>query len=236
MIKDSKHTIETINKIKLAKRGQNLGHPYWGPKDMFAHIKKISQISGEKRRKIYPPKICPICSTTYFVKSKDTTVKTCSHKCAGKLSAQTSGIANLTRGKNPPIGSGRCKWYRYFSPICGDIKVQGTWELRYVYCLDKMNILWRPNHNKDRFEYLNLKNKVATYNPDFWVNGKYVDVKGYIDKSTKHKLEAIKSMGIPLEIITWEKLKELEVRLLGKSIGGPDTPKSFLNNYQVISL
>ena len=227
------HSRETRHKISVANIGKNLGHKYWGPKDMIDHMKTISKISGEKRRKTYLPKECLVCGNLFKICSKDTTVVTCSRKCGGKLAAKTSNIGNLNRGKSPAIGSGRCKWYRYHSEICGDIKVQGTWELRYVRCLDKIGLNWRPNHNKDRFEYINLKGKISTYNPDFWVNGKYVDVKGYVDIFTKHKLSAIKKIGIPLEIIDWEKLKELETKLFGKPVGGVNTPQSFLTNYQI---
>lgn len=74
---------------------------------------------------------------------------------------------------------GRCKKYNYNSPIAGDIKVDGTWELLYCNYLDSVQVNWK--RNKNRFSYINLEGKKSTYQPDFWIEdwNTYVEVKGY---------------------------------------------------------
>jgi hypothetical protein len=75
--------------------------------------------------------------------------------------------------------AGRCKKYRYVSPIAGEVYLDGTWELAVAKWLDDQRFDW--TRNKKRFQYTNLKGTISHYVPDFWVkelNG-YLEVKGY---------------------------------------------------------
>lgn len=73
---------------------------------------------------------------------------------------------------------GRCKKIRYVSSICGEVLVDGNWELEVAKFLDENNIKW--NRNKIRFEY-DDNGKIRHYTPDFYLtdNNSYLEVKGY---------------------------------------------------------
>lgn len=75
--------------------------------------------------------------------------------------------------------AGRCKKFDYHSPIAGNVKVDGTWELIFARWLDFKGFNWR--RNKERFPYINLKGIESHYTPDFWVEelDGYVEIKGY---------------------------------------------------------
>ena len=75
--------------------------------------------------------------------------------------------------------AGRCKKYKYFSPVAGEVLLDGTWELAVAKLFDLRNYNWR--RNTKRFPYLNLQNKISYYTPDFWVENfnSYLEVKGY---------------------------------------------------------
>lgn len=75
--------------------------------------------------------------------------------------------------------AGRCLKYDYNSPIAGNIKVDGTWELMFCEFADQNKLTWR--RNKIRFPYINLKGKPSTYQPDFYIEElkSYIEVKGY---------------------------------------------------------
>jgi len=75
--------------------------------------------------------------------------------------------------------AGRCKKYVHTSPIAGIIHLDGTWELAVAKWLDSKQYNWK--RNTKRFQYINLKNSISHYTPDFWVEelGGYLEVKGY---------------------------------------------------------
>lgn len=82
--------------------------------------------------------------------------------------------------------AGRCPKYDYSSPIAGDIKVDGSWELVFCRYADANNLTWI--RNKKRFRYIKPNGVESTYQPDFYVKewGSYVEIKGYetdLDKS-----------------------------------------------------
>lgn len=74
---------------------------------------------------------------------------------------------------------GRSKKYSYSSPVAGDVKVDGRWELAFAEWLDKEKLVW--SRNRRRFPYTTPKGKRSTYQPDFWVGcwNTYVEIKGY---------------------------------------------------------
>ena len=75
--------------------------------------------------------------------------------------------------------AGRCPKYDYSSPIAGDIKVDGSWELIFCRYADAVGLTWK--RNKQRFPYVRPDGKDSTYQPDFYVDEwkSYVEVKGY---------------------------------------------------------
>jgi len=102
---------------------------------------------------------------------------------------------------------GRCKKYDYLSPIAGQIKVDGTWELKVAVYLDKLNVTWE--RNRKRFGYIKPNGKEGTYQPDFYVKewDSFIEVKGY-----ETELDRAKWKQFPHTLLIWrkDKIKTLE--------------------------
>ena len=75
--------------------------------------------------------------------------------------------------------AGRCKKIKYTSSICGDVLLDGSWELLFAEFLDTTKLKW--NRNKQRFPYY-FDGKNRNYTPDFYIDdlGVFVEVKGYV--------------------------------------------------------
>ena len=105
--------------------------------------------------------------------------------------------------------AGRCKKFVYVSPIAGNVKLDGTWELAVAKWLDNQNYNWK--RNTKRFQYINLKGAISHYTPDFWVeelNG-YLEVKGYETELDRCK------WGQFLEPLTiWKKSTLVEMKII----------------------
>ena len=93
---------------------------------------------------------------------------------------------------------GKAKRYKYTSPIAGKISVDGKWELAVAKYLDKLKIKWK--RNTKRFPYTNLKGKVSTYCPDFYIFdwSCYIEVKGY-----KTELDECKWSQFSNKLLIW---------------------------------
>lgn len=83
--------------------------------------------------------------------------------------------------KNPSAGgyrkgSGVGKGGWYDSQIAGRVYLDSTFEKRVAQCLDKHSIKWERNKEKFEYEY---DGKTHYYTPDFIVEGKFVEVKGF---------------------------------------------------------
>lgn len=74
--------------------------------------------------------------------------------------------------------SGRCKHLSYSKKDGTLVKIQGSWELKFVRFLDEKNINWE--RNKLGYKYI-FENKEHIYFPDFLLtdNETYIEVKGY---------------------------------------------------------
>lgn len=103
--------------------------------------------------------------------------------------------------------AGRCKKYKYTSPVAGTVSLDGTWELTTAKWLDSKGYKWR--RNTKRFPYVNLKGKNSYYTPDFYVEGiGYVEVKGYQTKLDECKWAQFKeplTVWYRKQIIAFEK-------------------------------
>ena len=108
------------------------------------------------------------------------------------------------------IGGGKTKWYRY-----KNIKVQGTFELRTCFILDKMkevNEIYDWEYTNDRITYTNIKGKPSSYLIDFKVyldenQFYYLEIKGFVKDNDYLKWKAVTDQGFNLKV--W-KLKEIE--------------------------
>lgn len=97
---------------------------------------------------------------------------------------------------------GRAKKYDYISPVAGQIKVDGTWELRVCHHLDSLGVKW--NRNRERFKYVRPDGKNATYQPDFFVEdwNCFIEVKGY-----ETELDHAKWSQFPHKLEVWKRDK-----------------------------
>lgn len=209
---------EARRKISETKTGKKTG-VFYGYRKWPEHLKAKLKGRGKKE---YPILKCknPECGADFQLTSKNPYKVYCSRPCM-----------SYWTGKNSVIGNhNKCKWYTFNSSIAGIVKLQGTWELRFAVCLDKLGRTWRANHNKDKFPYKSLDGKFRTYNPDFYSGGEYYDVKGYFDEKAKHKINEIQNSGIKINLIFWEDLVKLETELFGKSLGGQVLPNDVLNS------
>jgi len=147
-----------------------------GPRSEEFKIK----VSNKLRKKFNR---CIICNN--LTKGKR---KTCSSEC----------LLSFKKTQTPPKhpggyrkGSGRGKhgWYKNFY-------LDSTYELAYlIYCLDhNINI----QRNKKFFNYYNSKNQIRKFYPDFLVEGKLIEIKGYYVKDLDFKLKAVDE---PLQVL-----------------------------------
>ena len=120
-----------------------------------------------------------------------------------KLRQRDRIIARYEAGWMPKAG--RCKKYKYVSPIAGEVYLDGTWELAVAEWLDKKQYNWK--RNTKRFQYTNLKGTISHYVPDFWVEelNSYVEVKGYETELDRCKWSQFKD-----PLVVWKR-KELSV-------------------------
>lgn len=215
--KGFKHSEESRAKISRSKMGQNAGHPFWGNRTAINAARRERAKQQLAARHVLT---CarPECENTWKQTAKNAKNQYCSISCAQKLK---STVGERSRGRTPPEGSGRCKWYDFDSAINGrPVRVQGSWELRVAHCLETQGLPWRTNHGRDRFPYVDIDGIERSYCPDFWQDGAYVEVKGYADPATVHKLAQIEAQGVPLRVLYWGDIKALETELFGKPLGG----------------
>jgi hypothetical protein len=138
----------------------------------------------------------------------DLTRKRISNALLGRKRPETSGDKNCNFGK-VTVGTGRCKWFDYESPIAGKVKLQGTYELRMAKVLDTLQFSWARNY--DRFIY---DSGAHAYVPDFKIGRKvfwYMDTKGWFSDKEKEKISKVREENnIKLLIATLPVLKEYE--------------------------
>jgi len=101
--------------------------------------------------------------------------------------------------------SGRCKKYLYIKKDGSKVWLQGSWELKLASFLDEKNVEWTKN--KKGFPY-RFENKNRKYYPDFYVLGKYIEVKGY---QTNQDIEKWKQFHHPLILLKKEGMKDLDI-------------------------
>lgn len=224
MRKGQKHSEASKLLVSENRKGKTVGHPFWGNQEaLIAARRKQAEIQKASRPIVKCAR--PECEVTFRLTSKQPNKRYCSISCARKVD---SALGARSRGRAPAEGSGRCKWYSYRSRLTGDLmRVQGTWELRVANCLDEIGRPWRTNHNRDRFDYVDINDIPRTYAPDFMHDGIYLEVKGYIDAAAWHKI-AVVQQSVPLivvrfaDIVSWEKL------LFGRELAGTNATRAVL--------
>lgn len=133
--------------------------------------------------------LCPICNK-YFKKYRSSKKILCSRICKEKDINYLYRKEPARKGGGYRENSGRGKRGRYRG-----LFFQSTWELAYiVYCLDKNVSIKR---NTQKFDYT-FDGKIKKYIPDFIVDDKYVEIKGYFTSEVEAKIHNFPSI---IEII-----------------------------------
>ncbi len=122
--------------------------------------------------------------------------KTCSKEC----------LTKLNKSKTPPKhpggyrqGSGRGKhgWYKGYY-------LDSNYELAYlIYCLDHNIDIVR---NKQSFQYIDTDNKTKNFYPDFRVNGKLTEIKGFYTHNLDLKIQSVNE---PIDVLFPEHLQNV---------------------------
>ena len=105
--------------------------------------------------------------------------------------------------------AGRCKKYEYSSPIAGNIKVDGSWELIFCRYADAKKLNWI--RNKQRFNYIKPNGAKSTYCPDFFVHdwNSFIEVKGYETELDRAKWEQFPK-NLSIKILRGKEIDELD--------------------------
>ena len=165
------------------------------------------------------PKVCPICNNP--IPWEKRMRQTCSDECGRILSVQKNRENGLySRCGGYREGSGRSKSGYWKGDFCGS-----TYELVYwIYCKDHNIAIER---NTKRYPYI-FEGKKHTYLPDYIVEGKLVEIKGYTTPLVYAKAAAVPE-GI--QILT---IKDLEPMMdyVDSKYGTYHKGKN--NNYQIL--
>lgn len=117
-------------------------------------------------------------------------------------------------GKFDDVRVGQCKWHDYILPTGKIVKVQGTWELKFIEWLVNNNFTFTVH--KGRIPY-NINGQQKNYYPDFYVSewNCYVDVKNdYHYNLQREKFNAIRSCNPDIEIRILTKCDLIQLGLL----------------------
>lgn len=163
-----------------------------------------------KNRIVIEKRKCNVCEKEI---KKDSITGLCK-KCLfndKKLLSQINK-RSYTNGNNYVAG-GNTKWYDY-----KNIRVQGTYELRFCKILDKLLELGRIKkweYTNDRFKYIGVDNKPHNYLLDFKVMKNdnsfcYVETKGYIRENDELKWNAVRQQGFELKVYFEKNLERFE--------------------------
>ena len=179
------------------------------------HSEKTKQkIRNSTIKKEYPIKKCKYCIKEF--KTRRNNQIFCSSYCSTKFQGGWGAVHKKLNGKDwsiiqklsyssglRVIAGGRTKWYPY-----KNIRVQGTYELRTCYILDKWvekGKIKNWEYTNDRIKYISIDNKEHSYLLDFKIFEKdnsfyYIETKGYKHPNDELKWKAVKEQGHRLEV------------------------------------
>lgn len=179
----------------------------------------VSQETKNKLSKIFKHEIllidkkCIECNKIFEINNKKSYKTTCSKSCSQKRSKRLNPQSEETKAKisasvkqnyidGKKIYGGRTKWLEY-----KDFKVQGTYELRTCFILDKMrsnNEILKWEYTNDRIPYIGLDGEKHQYLLDFKI---------YNNDSTFYYLE-VKGFKTDLDELKWsETLKHHDLKI-----------------------
>ena len=142
---------------------------------------------------------CEVCQTIKYVKGRNK-IKTCSKNCTRILTSK-----NISKSKKGKPGIIRNRAGRGKSGLYKGFWLSSTYELAYlIYCLDHDIHIERNNKG---FPYFNPDtNSWHKFYPDFIVDGKLTEIKGYKSKITEYKLSGVTE---PIQILYQEELTHI---------------------------
>lgn len=142
---------------------------------------KISNTLKNKNKKEFTIKLCKKCNKKLGKHNKSGYCKECikhSKEYKEKLSKSLKNNKNVG-GYRKGSGIGKCGWYKGY--YC-----DSSWELAFVIYNIEHGIKFERNKNKFEYEYEGKKFK---YLPDFIMDGKYIEIKGYSNEQWIAKLK-----------------------------------------------
>ena len=182
--------------------------------------KKVSETLRKKFIKKYylNPKKCVVCGNEIPYERKN--CSTCSTAC-GTILRKKAAQGNLLGKKGGyRKGSGRSK-----SGYYNNVFMASTFELvYYIYQIEHNKNIIR---NEKIFSYTH-NGKKHTYLPDFFVDGKYIEIKGVYTKLVDIKAEAVKNSGFEIEVLYENDLEKM-MQYVDHKYGTKHTANS--NNY-----
>lgn len=123
----------------------------------------------------------------------------------------------MTKNNN----GGKCKWFSFIKKDGSDVKLQGTWEVRFAKVLDIIDENWIKigvGHKGHSFIWKDNNEKEHYYTPDFFSPklNKYFEVKGYWWGDDKNKMKQVISQNkqVKIEIIMKNELVNYEKLLI----------------------
>lgn len=136
---------------------------------------EFKEIVRAKLQKSFNKK-CLVCDQLTFKKRK-----TCSPTCLTTLK-KSNPPPKTSGGYRRGSGRGKHGWYRGYY-------LDSNYELAFlIYCMDHCISIER---NKEPFKYTDTDGKVKNFYPDFRVNGKLTEIKGYYTQNLDRKLQAV---------------------------------------------
>lgn len=149
---------------------------------------KFLEAAKTSRKKIPVFKICPACKKEFEITRRPRI--NCSIECF-KIHRARLNCENRGTG------------WANFGTYKG-IKCDSTWELTFLIWAQDTNKNIKRSKLKIQYEF---KEKKHLYNPDFEIDDKIYEIKGYVDLTTKLKLEAAKEQGFKIILVCREDIK-----------------------------
>lgn len=172
------------------------GHCKWseeGKKKLSVWAKKYAYRIPKNGKN----KICLFCGNSFYVSQSQLKKLCCSKKCSIAWINKTGYMKGKTGGYRKEAGRGKMGWYRGY--YCNS-----SWELVWVIYQLEHGLQFKRNTRGFEYQFENRKYK---FYPDFILdNGEYVEIKGWVTKKDKEKINQFKHS---LKVIRGKDLKDM---------------------------
>lgn len=197
-------------------------------------LKFTTNVKSEKVLKFKGPKVlprfdyeCAQCKNIFRQterESRNNKICVCSKDCRNILlpKVQSENLkSQYANGKK--VFGGTSKWYQY-----GDMKVQGTYELRTCKILDEMmrrNLIREWQYAPCRMPYVGMDGKNHNYLIDFRVDCLdntfyFIETKGWIRENDELKWKSVRDAGHNLQVWFLKDIEEKEIQFTGPLSSG----------------